>query len=104
MVASHWYVSIDDAYHITRTNISGGQCECGKRLVKGMDLREYLAGDEKMCRACYDRFNPAPPIGGPMHLPHYLEAENAALKARVAELEAGLDRLSGQLGRLKEIA
>jgi len=76
---THWYAWIDGRYHITRTNISGCQCECGKELEKGAELREHLAGDEKTCSKCFDIFNPAP-IGGPMSLPHYLEAENKRLR------------------------
>lgn len=100
---SHWYVWIDGKYHITRTNIAECKSECGKRLENGMDLVHPSPPAQLLCPTCEAQYKPAP-IGGPMNLPHYLEAENARLKARVAELEAGLEQLSAKLGRLKEIA
>jgi hypothetical protein len=80
MAASHWYVSIDDAYHITRTNISDCRCECGKRLERGMDLRIDKPRPDQLCEKCVASFNPAP-MGGPMSLPHYLEEQNHRLRA-----------------------
>lgn len=93
---SHWYVWIDGKYHITRTNISECQCECGKRLTSGLELKGD-APERLRCSTCEERFKPA--LGGPMNLPHYLEAENARLRRienaamHVADSRRGIKRI-----------
>lgn len=74
---SKFYVNIRGRNHISRTNIAGCQTECGITLEVGQALT--VSTPAEVCQRCEQ--SSAFTGVGPMSLPHYLEAENEALRA-----------------------
>lgn len=81
-----WYVAIDGRNHISRTNLAGCTTECGITMEIGQALT--VSTPALVCQRCEEQYKPAA-MGGPMSLPHYLEAENKRLRDALAA-EIGL--------------